>query len=453
MSFYQNQFPQLIHELDRNRLLANMRERLLPWFSARIDKLTLLCLMTFSGFLRFWRIDQPDKFVFDEVYFPVHARNYLQGTRFFDSHPPLGKYLIAIGIRFFGFNPLGYRVMAALAGILVILLIYQLGKRLFNSRPVAFLAALFASLDGLLLVESRAGLINIFAVLFSLAAYSLFLKSGEEIVEKPRWLYLAGAGVCVGAAAAVKWIGVASFGVILVCYVATLVNRKWSWRARLLAPSANMRRISNIHPSVILLCCIILPIALYCSTFVIHLNQNPQFPFVELHKQMFGYHAHLKDGHGYASPWWSWPLLLRPVNYYWEVDPGTHQVRTILNLGNPILWWLALPAMMFSLWSAFFRREFGAQFALLVMAVHYLPFALISRATFLYHFMGALPFAIILTASAFHKLWLLQGWRRETAAGAILAIILAAIYFYPIWTALPIPVGAFYQRMWLTSWI
>ena len=31
-------------------------------------------------------------------------------------HPPLGKWLIALGIRIFGMNPVGWRIGAAVAG-------------------------------------------------------------------------------------------------------------------------------------------------------------------------------------------------------------------------------------------------------------------------------------------------------------------------------------------------
>ncbi|MFQ5605958.1 MAG: phospholipid carrier-dependent glycosyltransferase [bacterium] len=423
------------------------------WLLTKIDVFAQLGLAALSAFLHFWRITVPAGPVFDEVYFPVFANNYLEGTSFFDTHPPLGKYLIAVGIRFFGYNPLGIRVMAALFGVLVIVVIYRLAKLLFNSRRVAFLAGLFAALDGLLLVESRAGLINIFALFFSLSAYYLFLRSGEEDLAPPQWLYLAGAGVCIGAATAVKWIGAASLGVILMVYLFSLIRNKLSWLKNWTQRKTLVTKIGRIQPLVFVACCLLLPLLLYASTFVIHLQQNPQYSFIELHKQMFGYHSHLQEGHHYASEWWSWPLLLRPVSYYWEIDGATQQASSILNLGNPALWWLAIPAVAFGLWAAFFRRDFGAQFALLALCAHYLPFAIISRATFLYHFLGALPFTIILLAFALNRLWLDKGWRRELAALAIFAIILCAVYFFPIWTAWPTPEGAFYQRMWFLSWI
>ena len=423
------------------------------FFQARSDFWLQTLLVVLAAFTRLWRLDAPNALVFDEVYFPTFANNYLHATPFFDSHPPLGKYLIALGIRFFGYEPLGYRVIDALFGIGVIVLIYRLAAQLFENRRAAFLAGLFAVADGVLLVESRAGLINIFAVFFCLAAYHLFLKCGEEHLRKPRWLYLLAAGASIGAAAAVKWIGAASFGVIVAVYIATKAVQQWPRLGRLLPSGSLMPRLARIHPDAFLLCCVVVPAMIYAASFFIHLKQNPQFNFFELQRQIFGYHAHLKDAHGYASAWWSWPLLQRPVSYYWQVDQATQTASTILLLGNPALWWLAIGGVLSGMWQALTRRHFGAAFAVLALALHYLPFALISRASFLYHFMGALPFMIMLLAFAVQQLWQSGGLRRELAAFAVLAIIICAIYFFPIWTAQPLPVGAFYQRMWLLSWI
>ncbi len=215
---------------------------------------------------------------------------------------------------------------------------------------------------------------------------------------------------------------------------------------------APLPQLARFHPDVFLLCCGLLPVLVYAASFIIHLQQNAQFNFFELHRQIFGYHAHLQAGHNYASPWWSWPLLKRPVNYYWQVTPAG-QTTTILLLGNPPLWWFALAGVVCGLWRAVRHRHFGDAFAVLALALHYLPFALIARASFLYHFMGALPFFIMLLAVTLDRLWQRNGLRRELAALVILAVIICAIYFFPLWTAQPIPVRAFYQRMWLKSWI
>ena len=78
-------------------------------------------------------------------------------------HPPLGKWMIAAGMAIFGDNnPFGWRVSAAVVGTLSVALIAYSGWLLFRSMTVATIAALLAAVDGLMLVESRLALLDIF---------------------------------------------------------------------------------------------------------------------------------------------------------------------------------------------------------------------------------------------------------------------------------------------------
>ena len=66
---------------------------------------------------RAWGVGQavppwlPTQYLWDEKYFPAMANKYLQGVYQFDLHPPLGKFIIAIGIALLGNEPLGWRIM------------------------------------------------------------------------------------------------------------------------------------------------------------------------------------------------------------------------------------------------------------------------------------------------------------------------------------------------------
>src|SRR3989344_9040533 len=73
----------------------------------------ILILVIFSFLLRLWHLGAIKEEIFDEVYFIDFAKNYLAGTSFFDIHPPLGKLILAVGIRFFE-DQFGWRIMAAI---------------------------------------------------------------------------------------------------------------------------------------------------------------------------------------------------------------------------------------------------------------------------------------------------------------------------------------------------
>ncbi|NJK63233.1 MAG: phospholipid carrier-dependent glycosyltransferase [Synechococcaceae cyanobacterium SM2_3_1] len=156
--------------------------------------------------MRLWQLDQFDAPVFDEVYFPEFAQNYLDDKSFYDVHPPLGKYLIAVAILLFGRNEFGFRIMPALFGSLIPVLVAGVAYRLSYQRTFALLAGALMLTDGLFLVESRYGLINVFLVVFGFAA-QIFLLVGLEQRGMQRAGFFMLSGLMLGASVAVKWNG------------------------------------------------------------------------------------------------------------------------------------------------------------------------------------------------------------------------------------------------------
>ncbi|MEY3149216.1 MAG: hypothetical protein RL029_490 [Actinomycetota bacterium] len=163
--------------------------------------LALLSILLFSALTRFINLGRPAELVFDEVYYVDGARDYLahgveldNGAAEFIVHPPVGKWLIALGMQLFGDNPFGWRFTAALIGTISILLVYLIAKQLFRSEFVSLVAAALMALDGLHLVMSRTALLDIFLSFFILLAFYLLIK------EKLWW-----AGVVFGLALGTKW--------------------------------------------------------------------------------------------------------------------------------------------------------------------------------------------------------------------------------------------------------
>jgi dolichyl-phosphate-mannose-protein mannosyltransferase len=160
----------------------------------------LFCLV-----LRFWKITQFNTLVFDEVYYAQFARNYLTRTTFFNAHPPLSQYIIAIGIWLGSYLPsspenmndltgsllstFSYRWINAFIGSFLPLLIGAIAYQLSRKVSYTVIAAILAALDGLLLVESRYALNNIYLVLFGLLGHLFFLM-GLRSYNLKRWSYL-----------------------------------------------------------------------------------------------------------------------------------------------------------------------------------------------------------------------------------------------------------------------
>ncbi|HEY9828621.1 MAG TPA: phospholipid carrier-dependent glycosyltransferase [Stenomitos sp.] len=132
-----------------NRPLLLARPVTPPWFWIGLAGLWAIALS-----LRFWGLDRFNTLVFDEIYFAKFGHNYLTHTTFFDAHPPLGKYLIAVGIWLKGFNPWGYRWMNALIGSFIPVIVTGLAYQLSRRYSLALLAGLLAVGDGLLLIHT-----------------------------------------------------------------------------------------------------------------------------------------------------------------------------------------------------------------------------------------------------------------------------------------------------------
>ena len=170
-------------------------------------------------------------------------------------------------------------------------------------------------------------------------------------------------------------------------------------------------------------CIVVVPLGVYVASYVpwaLSTAGGPQlFPgwpagntgrtFLDLQAQMYAYHDQWRWPHGSGSPWWAWPLDLKPVWGYLETFVDATQA-TILGAGNPFLLWASIPAIGAGAWLAWRRRSWALGFGVVAFLCLWLPWARIDRVAFDYHYYVALPFAYLLLA------WLLADlWERPTA--------------------------------------
>jgi len=164
---------------------------------------------------------------------------------------------------------------------------------------------------------------------------------------------------------------------------------------------------------------------------------------VELTQQMYWYHSSLTAPHCAGSPWWAWPLDLKPVYWYFGGSTGNFN-GYIYDAGNPIIFWAALPAAAIVGGLAYRARSVTLGFVALAMLTQFVAWIPISRVLFFYHFFTALPFYLLCLAIVLAILW----ERRRTAVRvfAILAVV-AFVFFYPYVSGLPVPgeLGSAYQ--------
>jgi dolichyl-phosphate-mannose-protein mannosyltransferase len=443
-------------------------------------------------------------YIFDEIYYPTDAWDMLQHGVEWDPdhnapayvvHPPLGKWLIAVGEKAFGNHEFGWRLPGAIAGTLMILILVRIAYRMFHSIVLAGTAGLLMTLDGFQLVLSRISLLDIFLGLFVEVTFACLLidrdhyrrrllralENGSGRVPRVVPWWLLGGGVAFGLACGVKW----SALFFLPFFV--LVTVVWRRQAR---RSAGLRGRS-LGDLGWWAASIVLSLVVYLGTwtgwfvtgdgFFRHyrrdngLSEPPVLGALlnlwHYHHVADGFHSSLTTKHPYQSWPWQWLLLGRPV-LLWKNTAGgcggPSCVREILLLGTPLLWWSFLPALVAAAWFGIARRDWRAP-AILVPAVgSMLPWFWYAvtdgRTMFSFYLLPGLPFLILAVVYVLGAVMtppggVATGSRRtdhQLVGTAVAGLYVAAValcfaYFYPIFVGEQLTYQGWAARMWLGS--
>ena len=194
-------------------------------------------------------------------------------------------------------------------------------------------------------------------------------------------------------------------------------------------------------------CLIIVPLTVYGLSYVPYLQLGHDWTTAggpgygwsldELHAQMFNYHFNLTAGHASASPWWSWPLALKPTWFFGESYDGD-TIAVIYNGGNPVLFWAGIPALVACAVLAWKRRSTALVLLVAAFAFQYAPWLRIERATFAYHYLTAVVFAMVAVAYLVDELLRRPAWR-DLAIGYLVLVGIAFVLVFPMGSALPMP--------------
>lgn len=78
--------------------------------------------------------------MFDEVYHARTAYEFANDLPIYENtHPPLGKTIISIGIKMFGMNPFGWRFMSVVCGSFIVTLVYAFALRITGTMYIRML--------------------------------------------------------------------------------------------------------------------------------------------------------------------------------------------------------------------------------------------------------------------------------------------------------------------------
>jgi dolichyl-phosphate-mannose--protein O-mannosyl transferase len=187
----------------------------------------------------------------------------------------------------------------------------------------------------------------------------------------------------------------------------------------------------------------------------------------QYHKDMWNFHTNLHSKHPYQSWPWDWPVLRRPVAFFYnEPKTGCSEAKCskeILGIGTPAIWWAAIVALVVLVFVWLYYRDWRAGAILLGYAAGWLPwfwYGFNKRTMFLFYATPMLPFMVLAIVLC---LGLLIGPARDpgprrlfgsAAAGAYALLALANfLYLYPVLAAKVIPYSTWHKIMWFQSWI
>lgn len=432
----------------------------------------------------------PAGFVFDEIFYARNACRFVINTAqcgiedlVSGAHPPLGNWLIGIGIRLFGYEEFGWRIASAIAGIAGVALLYALVRRVLAGHSSASAATVGATTaaallatDFLHLVQSRVAMLDSFVTMFvAAAALAVVMDGGRrrgprgEDIGAPRWTqrfslgrpWRLAAGLALGAGIAVKWSG----GYVAVGLVVLLVA--WEVAAAGGAdaePRTGASRFGRalrreLVPSLVLLG--LVPLLVYLASYAGRVHgdllalpwrEGSVWREIGEHQlAMLRFHVGLAGDHPYQSAPWSWLLLKRPVAYSFTDGAGGY--REVLAMGNPLTWWPGAAALLGVgvRWVRSGASLARPEIVLLAAALStYLPWLILSGSrtqVFVWYLLPTIPFLYAALGLVAALAWSSVAGRIATGVTAA-AIAISFVFFYPILTAVPLSQDEWRARIW-----
>lgn len=509
------------------RVLSTPRRRAI-WYWGGPIIVTLL-----AGVLRFWNLGHPQAIIFDETYYVKDAwtllhngyesswpegadADFARGDTdiFLDDpayvvHPPLGKWMIALGMAAFGADSaFWWRASTALAGTVAVFVLAMVARRLWPSTIVAVIAAFLLAIDGNAIVMSRVALLDNWVMLFALLGFWFVLIDrdhhrrelerrlaearaqgrdphyGPAIWARP---WVVAAGLAFGAACAVKWSGawfLAAFGLYLIV-VDALARRRAG------VPFWLTGALLKQGPATFVL---FVPVALFVYVtswtgwlltdggYYRHWADDPAnratgwLAWVpralqslwHYHQSAYTYHIGVHGEHPSQANPLTWLIMYKPTNMYFSsTDDGSGGCgaatcwESIIGIGNPLIWWAAALACVYLLYRLVRYREWQVGAILLGLAAGYLPWLMyLDRTVFQFYSIAFQPYTMLALTTV---VMLVLGrrddvrWRRERGIATVAIFLgfalLVSAFYYPIWTGMPVTPEFRQLHFWTPSWV
>ena len=353
--------------------------------------------------------------------------------------------------------------------------VYLFARKLSkNTLTAAFACVLFA-FDFMHFTQTRIATIDVYITFFVILMYYFMYQystlSFYDTSLKRTLLPLGACGFCMGMGIACKWTGVYAGCGLAVIFFSVLYKRYREYVYAGTDPAGSTNGISHRYirthfipyaRRTVLFCLVFfvaVPAVIYLLSYIPFRDYSDRELFGRLlynQETMFGYHSSLNSTHDFASAWYEWPLLKRPIWYYSRVitrtaDGGLRE--GISAFGNPAVWWAGIPASFYMVYLGLKKKDKTAAFLLTGYMAQYLPWFFVTRITFIYHYFPSVVFVVLMIMYSFCQ------WKKSLARTAAIVLYAAVVLelfllFYPVLAGAPVE-AAFVEKYlrWFPGWV
>ena len=335
---------------------------------------------------------------FDEIYHGRTAYENIKNIYPYEiTHPPLGKIIISLGIRIFGMTPFGYRFMGAFFGVLMLLPLYILLKNMFGKTKVAMCGTLLFAFEFMHFTQTRIATIDTYGVFFTLLSFLFmwrWMTAPYTAKLRTTWLDLFLCGLSFGLGCACKW---------TVLYAGVGLAALWLLRAIMKYRAVGLGHygrelLGTIGLSVLFF--IVIPVIIYCLSYIPYglalgykmpgmLTDGNYYKLIwDNQVYMLTYHNGVNQTHPYSSRWYQWLFDVRPILYYLQYNGETKSAFGAFN--SPLISWKRRKPQAVLIWAGYLCQ--------------FLPWVIITRTTFAYHYFGCILFLTIAISFVFDEL-------------------------------------------------
>ena len=525
--------------MEREQLEQRTGSRLDDWWQSRAPRVRRVLRWAAPAFVvviaavtRLINLGSPHTLVFDETFYvkdawtlvnlgyegqwPAEADALFAGGQTdifladpsFVVHPPLGKWLIGLGMLIFGpDNSFGWRVATAVTGILAVVLIMLIARLLFKSVLLATIAGFLLAISGTAIVMSRVALLDNFVMLFALLGFgAVLLDRSWSRVRLAAWIarreeggrgtdwgpalwnrpWLIAAGAAFGATAAVKWSGLyflAAFAVYTLV-VDALARRRAGiqfWGSGTVFTQAPVTFLLTVPIALVVY------LSTWSSWFLSDNGYSRHWAedaghawggllswvplsvqsFWHFEASVYSYHLGEMRPHGYQANPLTWLLMIRPTSMYYQSSSlgqdgcqFTTCGASITGIANPIIWWAATAAVLYLVYRLARYREWRVGLILMGMVAGYLPWLLyLNRTVFQFYTIAFEPYMLL---ALVFVIGLILGSPHDERDRRVSGLRLVGIFlgfaavvsafYWPLWTGMQIDYNFLRLHWWLPTW-